>query len=59
MQHNRFAVANKAHRHSRMSATSDIYVRLGNKVVEDATEALAAAIAPGGSIVIQESDKIQ
>lgn len=57
MQYNRFAVANKAHR--RMLATSDIYVRLGNRVVEDATEALAAAIAPGGSIVIQESDKIQ
>jgi integrase len=45
--------------HTLMSTTSNTYVHLDPRVAEQATEVLAAAIAPGGSIGVQESDKIQ
>ena len=45
--------------HSRISTTSDIYVHLDSEIAEEATEALASLIIPGGSITVQESGKIQ
>jgi len=43
--------------HSRISTISDIYVHLDDTMAGEATEALAAAIAP--TMVVPGSDKIQ